>query len=74
LASITKGQIEAIRAQAAGSKAGESAYGGVGAPAEAGAGADNAEVLKALEKLERRLDEMNERLGKIEEQVSTTKK
>ncbi len=76
LASITKGQIEAIRAQAAGNKAGEAAYGGGGGPADvaAGAGADNAEVMKALEKLERRLDEMNERLGKIEERVSTTKK
>ena len=75
LASITKGQIEAIRAQAAGNKPSDSVYGGAGAPAESAAGAaDNAEVVKALEKLERRLDEMNERLEKIEERISTTKK
>ncbi len=76
LASVTKSQIEAIRAQAAGNKPGDSPYGGRGAPAEASAaaGPDNAAVMRELEKLERRLDEMNERLEKIEEQISTAKK
>jgi HEAT repeats/PBS lyase HEAT-like repeat len=76
LSSITKGQIEAIRAQVAGAKPGDGAYGGAGAAADsnAGAGADTAEMLKELEKVERQLDEMNQRLEKIEEQVSTNKK
>ncbi len=76
LASITKNQIESIRAQVAGGKPTESPY-GLGA-AQAGAngeaGGDNAALMNQLEKLERRLDEMNERLAKIEEQVAAPKK
>jgi aminopeptidase N len=74
LASITKGQIEAIRAQAAGKQPGESEHGGMGAAMGDATATDNAAVMSELEKLARRLDEMNERLEKIEEQVSTTKK
>jgi aminopeptidase N len=74
LKSVTKNQIESIRAQAAGGKAAESAYGpGVGDANVAG-GADNSALMNQLEKLERRLDEMNERLAKIEEQVALPKK
>ena len=77
LKSVIKNQIESIRAQAAGGKAGDAAYGpGVVAQADAngGGGADSAAVMNQLEKLERRLDEMNERLAKIEEQVGSPKK
>jgi hypothetical protein len=74
---VIRNQIESIRAQAAGGKAGDAAYGpGVVAQADAngGGGADSAAVMNQLEKLERRLDEMNERLAKIEEQVGSPKK
>jgi len=74
LASITKNQIESIRAQVAGGKPTESAYGPGGADANAGGGGDNAALMNQLEKLERRLDEMDERLAKIEEQVASPKK
>jgi aminopeptidase N len=74
LASITKGQIEAIRAQAAGKQPGESERGGMAAAMGDATATDNAAVMSELEKLARRLDEMNQRLEKIEEQVSTTKK
>ncbi len=74
LSSITKGQIEALRAQAAGEKGGESARHGPGEPAEASEGGDNAAMMKELEKMERRLDEMNGRLEKIEEEIKGTKK
>jgi len=74
LASITKNQIESIRAQVAGGKPTESAYGPGGADANAGGGGDNAALMNQLEKLERRLDEMDERLAKIEKQVASPKK
>lgn len=76
LASVTKGQIEAIRAQAAGNKPGNFPYAGTEPPADASAAAnsDSAAVLRELERVERRLDEMNDRLEKIEDQISTAKK
>ena len=76
LASVTKGQIEALRAQAAGNKPGNFPYGGTESAADASAGAnsDSAAVMRELERVGRRLDEMNDRLEKIEEQISTTKK
>jgi aminopeptidase N len=76
LTSVTKNQIESIRAQVAGGKAADSPYGPGAAQADAngGAGGDNAALMDQLEKLERRLDEMNERLAKIEEQVAAPKK
>jgi aminopeptidase N len=76
LKSVIKNQIESIRAQVAGGKAAESAY-GPGVPAadlNGGVGADSAALMNQLEKLERRLDEMNERLAKIEGEVAAAKK
>lgn len=76
LASVTKGQIEALRAQSAGNEPGNFPYGGTepAADALAGANSESAAVVRELERVERRLDEMNDRLEKIEEQISTTKK
>jgi len=74
LASVTKNQIESIRAQVAGGKPAEPAYGPAAQDSNAVGGADNAALMNQLEKLERRLDEMNERLAKIEEQVAAPKK
>jgi|HubBroStandDraft_6_1064221.scaffolds.fasta_scaffold00527_4 aminopeptidase N len=75
LASVAKSQIQSIRAQAVGGKAAESPYGpGAASQASGGEGADNAALMEQLEKLTRRLDEMNERLAKIEEQMAGAKK
>jgi len=73
LKSITNRQIESLRAQAAGEKSGESAHRG-GAAREAAAASDNAAILDELEKLEKRFDEMNARLEKIEEEMRADKK
>ena len=76
LKSVIKNQIESIRAQVAGGKAGETAYGPGVAAADlnGGVGADSAALMNQLEKLERRLDEMNERLAKIEGEIASPKK
>ena len=74
LASVAKSQIESIRAQMAGGKAADSPYGMGASQVSGGEGADNAALMEQLEKLTRRLDEMNERLAKIEEQMAGAKK
>ena len=74
LASVTKNQIESIRAQVAANKPAESAYGPAAQDSNGAGGVDNAALTNQLEKLERRLDEMNERLARIEERVAAPKK
>ncbi|MGH9776266.1 MAG: M1 family aminopeptidase [Candidatus Acidiferrales bacterium] len=72
IAPLIQGQIDGLKAAAAGNNPGGAAPGA--GPGESAKPGENADVMQALEKLQQQIAEMNERLQKIETQLAGGKK